>query len=59
MPKGSRSDVRGIAKKQREFERQQKKQEKLTKRREAREQPPAPDVRAEKGPEEGRGDGRQ
>ena len=59
MANRARSDIRGVAKKQREFERHTKKQEKLAKRREAREQAPEPDARVGKGAQEGRGDGRQ
>ena len=47
-------DVRGLAKAQRENERQAKKAEKLAKRREAREQRPEPETRAGQGPQEGR-----
>ena len=43
MAKNQLSDVRGVAKAQRERERQEKKAEKLAKRREAREQRPEPD----------------
>ena len=43
MAKNQLSDVRGVAKAQRERERQEKKAEKLAKRREAREQRPEPE----------------
>ena len=43
MAENEHSDVRGVAKAQRERERQEKKAEKLAKRREAREQRPEPE----------------
>ena len=59
MAKRQHADVRGVAKMQRALDRHAKKEAKLAKRREAREQPPEPDALAGKRLEEGRGDGRR
>ena len=52
MAAQQRKDVRGIAKAERERDRQERKAEKLAKRREAREQRQEPETRAGKGPRE-------
>jgi hypothetical protein len=51
LAKNQHSDVRGVAKAQRERERQEKKAAKLAKHREARERRPEPDMRTGKGPQ--------
>ena len=57
MAKNQHSDVRGVAKAQRAFDRHAKKAEKLAKRRQAREQQPEPEARAGNRPQ-GPGQGR-